>query len=126
MIIDDLLRELQKLTNIEILEKDDKGAKVKLLDFKKSEITTQDYVVVNFYDYYLLKAVELAKKYKVKTQDGLLSLRDDIREVENHLLGEVGEDYILNNLKEGNYDKDPYCENRQSIYELEERLFFEK
>ena len=117
MIIDDLLNELKALTNIEILEKDDKAVKIKLLDFKQSEITTQDYIVVNNYDYYLIKALELAKLYKVKTQDGLLSLRDDIREVENHLLGEVGEDYILNNLKESNYDKDPYCLNRLNMYD---------
>ena len=117
MIIDDLLNELKALTNIEILEKDDKAVKIKLLDFKQSEITTQDYIVVNNYDYYLIKALELAREYGVKTQDGLLSLRDDIREVENHLLGEVGEDYILNNLKEGNYDKDPYCLNRLNMYD---------
>ncbi len=126
MIIDDLLRELKELTKIEVIEKDERGAKVKLLDFGRSKITDYDYILINKYDYYLLKAVELAKKYGVKTQDGLLSLRDDIRETINHFLGEQGEDYILNNLKEGNYDKDPYCENRQSIYELEERLFFEK
>ena len=116
-----MIEKLKELTNIEIVNTDEKGARVKFLDFTGDE----EFFVRNK-DTYIIKAVELAKKYKVKTQDGLLSLRDDIREVENHLLGEVGEDYILNNLKEGSYDKDPYCENRQSIYELEERLFFEK
>ena len=119
MIIDDLLRELKELTKIEVIEKDEKGAKVKLLDFKQSEITTQDYIVVNNYDYYLIKALELNQKFnnKIKTIDGLMSLRDDIRETINHFLGEEGENYILNNLKEGNYDKDPYCLNRLNMYD---------
>ena len=128
MIIDDLLNELKALTNIEILEKDDKAVKIKLLDFKQSEITTQDYIVVNNYDYYLIKALELNQKFnnKIKTIDGLMSLRDDIRETINHFLGEEGENYILNGLKKGLYDKDPYCQNRLSIYQLEEKFFFEK
>ena len=125
MTINNLINELQELTNIEIIEKSDKAVKVKLVDFGRSKITDYDYIVINKYDYYLLKAIELAKLYRVKTEDGLLSLRDDIREVENHLLGEEGENYIFNGLKKRLYDKDPYCENRLSIYQLEERLFFE-
>ena len=67
------------------------------------------------------KWLELAKEIagnKVKTKEGLFALRCDLREVNNHPI-ELGEEYIEYNLKKGNYDKDPYCENRLSINELE-------
>ena len=120
-MINKLLKELEELTNIEILEKSEKMAKVKLLDFKKNKVTEYDYIVLNFYDYYLIKALKLNQEFnnKIKTLDGLMSLRDDIREVANHII-ELGEDYIDFNLKQNNYDKDPFCNNRLSIYELEE------
>jgi hypothetical protein len=35
------------------------------------------------------------------------------------MLGELAESYIDFNIKERLYDKDPYCKNRLSIYELE-------
>ena len=120
-MIDSLLKELEELTHIEIVEKNEKVAKVKLLDFEKSKITYYDYILLRKYDYYLIKALELNKKFnnKVKTLDGLMSLRDDIREVTNHII-ELGEEYIKFNLQNGNYDKDPFCNNRLRIYELEE------
>jgi len=119
-MINYLLEELQELTNIEILEKDEKSAKVKLLDFKKSKISNDDYIVVNGYDSYLLKALKLNKEFndKIKTLDGIMALRHDIREVNNHFI-ELGENYIDFNMKNGLYDKDPFAENRLSIYDLE-------
>ena len=69
-------------------------------------------------DKYLEKAKELAKVYGIKTKDGLWSLADDIREVNNHFIRNalIYIDYCLaNNL----YDKDPFCEDRISLNELE-------
>ena len=109
-----MIEKLKELTNIEILETDNLGAKVKFLDF----IGDDEFFVRNG-DEYIVKAVELAKEYKIKTAEGLLSLRHDIREVINHFI-ELGEDYIQFNLEQNNYDKDPDCKNRLSIYELEE------
>ena len=116
-----MIEKLKELTNIEIIKTDDKGARVKFLEFTGDE----EFFVRNK-DEYIIKAVELAKEYGIKTTDGLLSLRDDIRETINHFLGEQGENYIFNGLKKGLYDKDPNCKNRLSIYQLEEKLFFEK
>ena len=67
------------------------------------------------------KWLELAKEIagnRVKTEEGLYTLRYDLREINNHLI-ELGEEYIEYNLQNGNYDKDPYCENRLTINELE-------
>ena len=123
MIIELLLDELKELTKIEIIEIiDNKSAKVKFLNFEKSKITpAYDFNVVRNYDSYLITALKLNQKFnnKIKTIDGLMSLRDDIREVENKYI-ELGYDYIDFNLKQGNYDKDPFCENRLSIYEVAE------
>ena len=68
-------------------------------------------------DRWLELAKEIAKD-KVKTEKGLFALRCDLREINNHFI-ELGEEYIEYNLQKGNYDKDPYCENRLSINELE-------
>ena len=67
------------------------------------------------------KWLELAKEIagnKIKTEEGLFALRCDLREINNHFI-ELGDEYIEYNLKKGNYDKDPYCENRLTISELE-------
>jgi len=122
MIIDWLLDELKELTRIEIIEIiDDKSAKIKFLDFEKSKITDYNFNVIRNYDSYLIQALKLNQEYgnKIKTIDGLMSLKDDIREVENKYI-ELGDDYIDFNLKQGNYDKDPFCKNRLSIYEVAE------
>jgi len=123
MIIKLLLDELKELTRIEIIEiVDDKSAKVKFLDFEKSKITpAYDFNVVRNYDSYLIQALKLNQEYgnKIKTIDGLMSLKDDIRETENKYI-ELGYDYIDFNLQQGNYDKDPFCQNRLSIYEVAE------
>ena len=76
-------------------------------------------------DKWLELAKELAGDKIIKTEDGLFALRCDLREAYNHMI-ELGEEYIEYNLKKGNYDKDPKCKNRQSIYKLEKKLFFEK
>ena len=68
-------------------------------------------------DKWLIQAKELANN-RVKTEDGLLSLRYDLREIANHFI-DLGEEYINYNIKKGNYDTDPNCENRLSINELE-------
>ena len=122
MIIELLLDELKELTKIEIIEIiDDKSAKIKFLDFEKSKITDYNFNVIRNYDSYLIQALKLNQEYgdKIRTIDGLMSLRDDIREIENKYI-ELGDDYIDFNLKQGNYDKDPFCENRLSIYEVAE------
>ena len=122
MVIDWLLNELKELTQIEVIEIiDNKSAKVRFLDFEKSKITDYDFNVVRNYDSYLITALKLNQKFnnKIKNIDGLMSLKDDVREVENKYI-ELGDDYIDFNIKVKNYDKDPFCENRLSIYEVAE------
>ena len=122
MIIDWLLDELKELTRIEVIEIiDDKSAKVRFLDFEKSQITDYNFNVIRNYDSYLIQALKLNQEFnnKIKTIDGLMSLKDDIREIENKYI-ELGYDYIDFNLQQGNYDKDPFCKNRLSIYEVAE------
>jgi len=120
------IKELQKLTNIEIVEQiDNKAVKVKFSDFKSNEYNEY---VININDWYIVEAIKLAKKHGIKNLSGLLSLRNDIREVANHLIP-LGEEYINFNLKNKFYDKDPFSYNRLHINELEaiaKRAKFEK
>jgi hypothetical protein len=128
-MINEFLSELSQLTRIEVLEKDDKSAKVRFLDYVKTDLTDYDYEVVRFFDYYLLEAIKLNKQfdYKIKSVDGLKSLANDLREVANNqrFLFD-GYEIIESNLVNGLYDLDPYFQNHKGIYQiLHQRIFGE-
>jgi len=113
--MNELIEKIKTLTPIEIIEQTDDYADIKLQDYDKDKIYR-----LHKSDEYLYRALRKNAQYnKIKTLNGLISLRTDIREVINHMLGELAEDYIDFNIKAGLYDKDPYCEVRLSIYELE-------
>jgi len=107
------IEELKKITNIEVIKIiDDKAAKIKFLDFTGDN----EYTLLN-YDWYIIEAIKKGKN-KIKTANGLFSLRDDIREVYNHQIP-LGEEYIDFNIENGYYDKDSDCNNRLNIHEFE-------
>jgi len=114
-MINELIEKIKTLTTIEIIDKKKDYADIRLLDYDNSEYR------LHKSDEYLYIALRTNAQCnnKVKTFNGLISMRDDIREVINHLLGDIANDYIDFNIKEGLYDTDPYCEKRLSIYELE-------
>jgi hypothetical protein len=114
--MNELIEKIKTLTPIEIIKQTDDYADIKLPQYDKDETYR-----LHKSDNYLYRALRTNLKYnnKVKTLNGLISLRTDIREVINHMLGELAESYIDFNIKEGLYDTDPYSENRLSIYEIE-------
>jgi hypothetical protein len=114
-MINKILNELQKLTKIKYKYIDNKSATVKFLDYKGNEE-----ILIRHFDNYLVEAIKLNKDngLKIKTIEGLLSLKLDLREIYNHGI-ELGEEYIYFNIDNKFYDKDPYCDNRLSINELE-------
>jgi len=72
-------------------------------------------------DKYLEKAKEIAGD-KVKTKEGLFSLRNDLREAYNHFFPEppsIINDYIEFCLENKLYDIDPYAMARLKFYTLE-------
>jgi len=62
-------------------------------------------------DIYLEQAKELAKKYKISSEDAIFALRTDLREINNHMIP-LGEVYVNYTLENNFYEKDPYCKNR--------------
>ena len=114
--MNELIEKIKTITQIKIIKQTDDYADIKLLDYDKDETYR-----LHKSDKYLYRALRKNAQYnnKIKTLNGLISLRIDIREIINHMLDELAEDYINFNIKTGLYDKDPYCEARLSIYELE-------
>ena len=67
---------------------------------------------------YLNKAKEIGKGFGIKTEQGIWSLANDLRETENHFI-KLGFEYVDYALENNLYDKDPYCKARLHLNELE-------
>jgi len=113
----DLLTKIKKIEKIEVVEESKDYACIKLLNYK-TKTESETYRLLD-YDIYMYKALKLnlENKRKVKTFEGICSLRDDMREAMNTFIDCVDK-YMVKNIKKGLYDKDPYCEHRKSIYHL--------
>jgi len=67
---------------------------------------------------YLNKAREIGKGFGIKTEQGIWSLANDLKETENHFI-KFGFEYVNYALENNLYDKDPYCQKRLHLNELE-------
>ena len=67
---------------------------------------------------YLNKAREIGKGFGIKTEQGIWSLANDLREIRNHTI-KNGLNYVNYALENNLYDKDPYCKVRLHLNELE-------
>ena len=112
----DLLTKIEQIEKIEVVEENKDYVSIKLLNYTSE--TAETYKLLD-YDIYMYEALKLnlKNKRKVKTLTGIRGLRDDMREAMNIFIDNVDE-YIAKNIKKGLYDKDPYCQNRKTIYHL--------
>ena len=67
---------------------------------------------------YLNEAKKVGKEFGIKTKEGIWSLANDLREIRNHTI-KNGLNYVNYALENNLYDKDPYCEVRLHLNELE-------
>ena len=112
----DLLTKIEQIEKIEVVEESKDYVCIKLLNYTSE--TAETYRLLD-YDIYMYEALKLnlENKRKIKTLTGIRGLRDDMREAMNTFINGVDE-YMVKNIRKGSYDKDPYCENRESIYHL--------
>ena len=67
---------------------------------------------------YLNEAKKVGKEFEIKTKEGIWSLANDLREIRNHTI-KNGLNYVNYALENNLYDKDPYCQKRLHLNELE-------